>query len=59
MVPFGEKGCRCKSGDMEKMNFFLDMNIPLGQVDMSLEDMSDLEMSSCEKNVVGCCENFP
>lgn len=32
MVPFGEKGCRCKSGDMEKMNFFLDMNIHLDRL---------------------------
>lgn len=50
MVPLSEKGYRCKSGDMKKV-FPLGYEYSFGWVDMSLEDTSDLEMSSHKKDV--------
>lgn len=61
-MPFGEKGGRCTSGDMEKMSVIWDMNIHLvifEQVDMSLEDTYDLEMFLMRRMLAVCCENFP
>lgn len=47
------RGGRCKSGDMEKRSVIWDVKIHLvvlEQVDMSLEDTCDLEVSSPEED---------
>lgn len=53
MVPFGERGGRCKSGDREKRSVVWDVKIHLvvfEEVDMNLEDTCDREVSSPEED---------